>query len=85
MPESNLNVEMSRRIRKDIQGESALGERTIEVILIAIVRCKAVFHSLSVYQDSHRDSQTNSSSEANSPTVTASRHQDSHLARCQRC
>src|SRR5258705_10033241 len=42
MPEFNLNVERSRRIRKDIQGKSALHERAIEVILIEIVRCIAV-------------------------------------------
>ena len=65
MPESNLNVQRSQRIRKDIQGKAALGELTIEVILIAIVGCEAVFHSLSVYQDSHRNSQIKSRSRAN--------------------
>ena len=42
MPEFDLNVERSRRIRKDIQGKSALHERAIEIILIEIVRCIAV-------------------------------------------
>jgi hypothetical protein len=41
MPESNLNVERSRRIRKDIQGKSALRERPTEMIVIAIVGCCA--------------------------------------------
>jgi hypothetical protein len=52
MPETYLNVERSRRIRKDIQGKSALRERAIEVILIAIVCCGdaiiATGHSLAI-------------------------------------
>jgi hypothetical protein len=78
MPESNLNVQRSRRIRMDIQGESALGEVTIEVISIAIVHCDPVIHSLSVYQDSRRNSQIKK--RADSPTVIAPRHQKYRLA-----
>ena len=50
MPETDLNVERSRRIRKDIEGKSASRERDIEVILIAIVCCDeiATGHSLVV-------------------------------------
>ena len=42
MPKFNLNVETSRRIRNVIQGKSTLLERSIEVILIEIVRSSAV-------------------------------------------
>jgi hypothetical protein len=56
MPEFNVNVERSRRIRKDIQGKSALLQCAIEVILIGIVRLDEIItigHTLIlVYQRS---------------------------------
>jgi hypothetical protein len=42
VPETNLNVERSCRIRKDIQSKPALGECAVEVISIAIARVGAV-------------------------------------------
>jgi hypothetical protein len=75
MPESNFNVERSRRIRKDIQGKSALRQCAIEVILIVIVRLGEIItightliHSLSTLaSNSQLRPKTESSAAATAP------------------